>query len=119
MKEIKKVPSIITIAVLTAVTIVFWIGFGVYRVFTDQPSEPVSADVLAPLTPTLDLAKLQLLEQRLYLQEGQIGETVLQSQESPQPTPTATPLASPTASPAASPTTSPTASPSGGLNETP
>jgi len=88
MEKPQKVPKLVTIAVLTVTTTVFWIGFGIYRVFTTKESEPLPSEVTLPLSPTLDQTVLSGLQARLLLTEAEIGETILTTNE-------ATPAASP------------------------
>lgn len=107
MKNIKA-PKIVTIGVLTLITVVFWVGFEIFRTFTKQPDSPVPPNIINPLNPTLDQTALSKLQQRMYLEEGQIGQTVAQS-----PTPTPQPTVAPTEAPSPSPSgsTLPSASP--------
>lgn len=90
MKEKTKTPSLVTIAILTTVTIVFWIGFGVYRIFTSKPSSPVPQEVILPLNSNLDMTALNGLQNKMYFSESQIGPTVIQPVSQPAPTPEAT-----------------------------
>jgi hypothetical protein len=116
MKKIKT-PNFVTIAVLTTITIVFWVLFGVYRVFTTEPSPDVPDDILEDVNPSLDTNALDALQSKLFFEEGQIGEIEFVSTVSPTetqtPTPTETPTATPEATESATPT--PTATESGGL----
>lgn len=111
MKNIKA-PKLVTIGVLTLITIVFWVGFEVFRTFTKKPDTPVPQAILNPINPTLDQAALSTVQGRVYLQEGQIGQTVVQS-PTPEPTvaATETPLASPSASPSTTPEATASATP--------
>ena len=98
----RKTPNLVTIAILTTITVVFWVFFSVYRVFTDVPSYAVPAEILEPVSPTLDASLIDKIESRIFFSEG---EVVTQIQIS---SPTATPAETPTASPTATPTSSPT-----------
>lgn len=117
MKNIKA-PKLVTIGVLTLITVVFWVGFEVFRTFTKKPEDPVPQAILNPIDPTLDQAALSKVQGRVYLDEGQIGQTVVQKATStPEPTtvatssPSASPAATTEATASASPTTSPEATP--------
>lgn len=98
----RKTPNLVTIAILTTITVVFWVFFSVYRVFTDQPSYDVPAEILEPVSPTLDTGLIDKIQSRIFFSEG---EVVTQIQIA---SPTATPTATPEASPAATPTVTPT-----------
>lgn len=74
-----KTPKIVVVAILTVVTVVFWIGFGVYRIITAEPEIDVPREILLPLNPNLDVASLNELQSRLYLSEEEIGERVVVS----------------------------------------
>lgn len=117
MKKQNGIPNIVYLAILTAITVVFWIFFGVYRVFTSQPAPSVSQAILEPLDPNISIDVIDSIEARIYFDESQLPQTVITSPtESPSPSPTEVPLATetPLASPSASPTEespSPTATP--------
>jgi hypothetical protein len=114
-----KVPGIVTIAILTLITIVFWIFFNVYRVFTIKPPTPVPEEILAPLDPNLDMNVLSKLSERRYVDENTIPDTQIQIRvettpsflEEPNPTEEAIPTETPTQSP------TPTSSPIGETSE--
>jgi hypothetical protein len=82
MKNFKP-PNFVTIAILTAITVAFWIFFGVFRIFTKTDEKTVPAEILAPLSPTLDKNVLDKLPARVYFDDSQIPETMFTS-----PTPT-------------------------------
>lgn len=109
MKNIKA-PKIVTIGILTLITIVFWVGFEIYRTFTQKPEAPVAENIITPLNPTLDQTVLSKIQERMYLDEGQIGQTVITA-ATPTPLPTIAPTVAPTASASAQPSTSPVESP--------
>lgn len=89
MKKQTKTPSLVTIAILTAVTIIFWIGFGVYRIFTSEPPLPVPKEVVLPLNSNLDTTTLNGLQNKIYFTESQIGATVIEQFTEPSPNPEA------------------------------
>lgn len=109
-----KIPSLVTIAILTAITIVFWVFFSAYRAFTTKPSPSVSENILQPLTPTLDTDALSKIQGRTFLSEQQIGGTIITGttpSATTTPTPTPTTIPTPTASPSATPTATASAIP--------
>lgn len=81
-----KAPHLVTIAIITTVTIIFWIFFDVYRIFTTTPPVDVSEELLQPITATLDTEALKNIESRIFFEEDQIPEFLIAT---PSPTPTA------------------------------
>lgn len=61
-----KVPSLVSIAILTAITLVFWAFFSAYRIFTVKPPIKVSPEVVAPLTPSLDKNALEKIDKTIF-----------------------------------------------------
>lgn len=90
-----KLPSIVTTAILTSITIVGWIVFGVLRVFTAKPAPPVPADILNPVSPNFDTESLGTLENRIFFEKGE-NITNLVPEEPPLPEETPVPEESPT-----------------------
>lgn len=103
MKNIK-IPSFVTIAILTVITLAFWLFFTVYRVFTKQPSTDVSTQIIEPVDPVLDKEALNKVKTRIYFEEGSIPQIPILT-SAPEtitsltvtPTPTATETATPLA----------------------
>jgi hypothetical protein len=111
MKKMKT-PNLVTLAILTTITIIFWIFFSVYRVFASKPSTTIPPEILEPVAPTLDSETLDKISQGVYLPEEGIPTTTLStSSPTPMALPTPTISPSPTASATASPTASPSATP--------
>lgn len=73
----KKMPFSVRLLVLTAITVVVWVGFEVYRVLTSEPDPVVPEHILAPISPSLDTSTLNSISQRIHLTEEEIGDTVL------------------------------------------
>lgn len=76
MKNIKA-PSIVTIAILSVITIVFWIIFSVFRLLSTPTDIKVPEEILSPLNPTLDIGTLRSVEGKIFFSEGQIQEIPL------------------------------------------
>lgn len=119
MKKKSRIPSLVTIIILTAITLIFWVVFSIVRAFTTKPSPSVPDDILQGLTPTLDTASLSNIQNRTFLSEGEIGQTKLSATPSGTVAPTPTATATPTASPSASPTASPSATATASASPTP
>jgi len=60
----KKLPSVVILLILTAITAVFWISFSVYRVFTKPKSINIPSEVTTPINPSLDLDTLNEIDRR-------------------------------------------------------
>jgi hypothetical protein len=98
-----KAPKLVTIAILTLITIVFGVGFEVYRTFTTKPAPVVPPAIIEPVDPTLDAATLNKLQQRIYFEANQINEATPTQSPAPAPEVTPTPEASASALPEATP----------------
>jgi len=80
-----KAPRLVTIAITTTITVIFWIFFTLYQVLTTKPSPSVEPNLLEPIDPTLNTAVLDKISEREYFEEGSfIPVEVLQPPE-PQP----------------------------------
>lgn len=63
-------PKLVTVAVTTTITIVFWIFFTLYQVLTKEPEPSVDEKLLEPIVPELDNSTLQTLNNRVFFDEG-------------------------------------------------
>lgn len=96
------VPSFVSIVILTTITIIFWVAFEVFRVFTTKPAPNVPPEILEPLSPNLDTKVIDKIQRSIFFEEGQIPQTIISTPSaSPSPIATATPTASAPASPTA------------------
>lgn len=91
MKKLK-IPSTVTIMILTVITISFWIVFSVVRIFQKEPSPEVPPEILNPLNPNYDKNIVDKIEGRIYFDKERVFKTI-----EPSPSPTASPVASPSA----------------------
>lgn len=71
MKQKGGTPFLVKFMMLTLVTTLLWVGFDIYRAFTQKPPPSVSEEILAPVNPTLDATLLDKLTNRVYFEEGQ------------------------------------------------
>lgn len=92
-----KLPSLVTISILTVITVAFWIALDVYRALTTKPAPAVSEEVLSPLDPTLDQEELDKLRNRLYFDNVDAITIPLQSLDNE-------PIVEPTSQPTSEPT---------------
>lgn len=65
-------PSILTVAVITTVTIIFWIFFSVYQILTSKPDVDIPAQLLKPINPTLNQEILSNLNEGLDFQKDAV-----------------------------------------------
>ncbi len=103
MKKNKR-PAIVTTGILTLITVIFWAGFEVYHSITTKPAPQVPTEIINPLDPTLDTKTLDKVQQRIFLNDSEIGNTQLATPSSA-PSPTSSPIVSST--PSATPTATP------------
>ena len=73
MKNIKT-PSLVTIAILSVITVVFWTVFGIFSLLSTPTDIKVPEEVLNPINPTLDIATLRSVEGKTFFSESQILE---------------------------------------------
>ena len=100
-----RTPNIVTLSILSLITIVLWVFFSIYRLIMAKPAPVIPKEILAPINPDLDTRSLEKLNNRLYLDEGQLNqiesgyklESGQEQENSPKPTPLPqrTPRASP------------------------
>ena len=95
-----KLPSIVSILILTLMTVILWISLSIYHAFTTKPAASVPAEILATINPTLDQDTIKQIESGVYLNSSEIPDNVIGS---PLPLKTNVPKVAPIASPSASP----------------
>ncbi|KKQ95955.1 MAG: hypothetical protein UV74_C0013G0559 [Candidatus Woesebacteria bacterium GW2011_GWB1_43_14] len=83
-----KRPFVVNLIILSAITVVIWISFETYRVFTKEPPFPVPEEILEKdesqrFTFKLDPEVLGGLQNRIYLNEIEIGDTTIKPAELP------------------------------------
>lgn len=84
MKNISA-PKPVIIGVLTLITVVFWIVFGILRIISEPEKIDVPAEVLEKLDPTLNTQILSTLEGRIHLTDDEIGSSLFGPTESSAP----------------------------------
>jgi hypothetical protein len=87
-------PKLVTVAIFTTITIVFWIFFGVYRILTAKPEVKIPPELLEQIVPELDTNTLEKLQERTFIKEGEekplsVNVTTPKPAEKILPTPTA------------------------------
>ncbi len=74
-----KSPRLVTIAIITTATIILWIFFEVYRIFTAASPLDVPEELLRPINPSLDSKTLQNVEARVFFEDAEIPESPISS----------------------------------------
>jgi hypothetical protein len=76
-----KAPRLVTVAITTTITIIFWIFLTLYRVLTTKPAPSVDPILLAPIDATLDVESLEKIKGRVFFEEGSFTAPVLTPDE--------------------------------------
>jgi len=104
-----KLPSLISILILTLLTGVLWVSLEVYRTLTIKPAESVSEAISNPITPTLDQNVIKKIESAIFIDSSQISDNVALASTPAPNQPVSTPLSTPV--PSVTPSASPSATP--------
>lgn len=78
-----KLPSVISVLALTLITVIMWVSLDVYRAIKKPTEITVSTEISQPLTPTLDLESIKLIESRNLLNDSQIPDNIINIPQSP------------------------------------
>jgi hypothetical protein len=107
----RRAPRLVTVAILTTLTVIFWIIYSLYDVLTSTPPVNVPPEILAPINPTLDKDALDSIQERVYFEENE-AEIFIIPQETPTPQPEIEEEITPTITPTeeTTPTITPTLS---------
>ncbi|KKQ42621.1 MAG: hypothetical protein US60_C0015G0032 [Microgenomates group bacterium GW2011_GWC1_37_8] len=65
-----RAPRLVTVAVFTTITIVFWVFFTLYNILIGKPDLKIDEKILEPLEPSLDSSSLNQIEGRVYFDEN-------------------------------------------------
>lgn len=93
MKRKPKAPRLVTVAIFTTITIVFWIFFSLYNILVQPAQLDLDENLLKPIDPTLDTKALNSISSREFYEEGEVEIPIFIIQITPSPTiaPTPTP----------------------------
>jgi hypothetical protein len=95
-----KLPSIISILVLTLITVIMWVSFDVYRAIKKPTEITVAKEISQSLTPSLDQDSIQKVETRNFLDDSQIPSNIITVSPASQNKATTSPTTMPTTEPA-------------------
>ena len=89
-----KTPRLLTIAITTTVTIIFWTFYSLYSTLVQTPEINVDETLLDPLDPTLDVNELESIQARVFFNQGETDGFIVSdaSQETIQLSQTPTPF---------------------------
>ena len=104
------------LSLVTLITVIIWIGYGVYSALTNPVNTSVSTAELRPLPPLLSKEQFEPLRSSLRLDENQLSNFPISSGLSVAPATSQT-SATPSAEVSASPSAAPGGSPSDLLRE--
>jgi len=66
-----KSPKLVTVAIFTTITTIFWVFTGLYNIITSSPPANVDPKLLEPINPTLDKDALDRLDGRIFFEQGE------------------------------------------------
>lgn len=81
MKKIKLGKEALTLAILTLVTVLTWIGVDVYRALTKTEIPQILQKQIAPLNPKISTATLERLQQRVSFTQEELSEITVPTLE--------------------------------------
>ena len=95
-----KAPRLVSMAVTTTITIIFWVFFTLYRILTAEPIPSVDPKLLEPIDATLDTNTLDGFKSRVFIESGtftpisepSFGSGGLEPELTPTPSPRVTPF---------------------------
>lgn len=76
-----KAPRLVTVAVFTTITVIFWVFMGLYTLITSKPATNVDPELLKPINPILDQESLSHLENRVFFEAGQTNSPIITREE--------------------------------------
>lgn len=85
MESTKRLNNLKVTLILTTITLVSWVIFSIYQALYKPLPAVVPPEILEPLEPKLDNKTLETLQQRFYIDEGQISKVKLQPENEPEP----------------------------------
>lgn len=76
-----KAPKLVTVAIFTTVTIVFWVFYTLYNILVGEPSLNIDPVLLEPINPNLNIDALDKIEKRLFYTQEEVTSPYLISPE--------------------------------------
>lgn len=82
-----KAPRLVTVAIFTTITLIFWVFVSLYNIIISEPDINVDPELFEPLEPTLQKEALDKLEGRIFFEEGQTNSPVIIRESTGEPPP--------------------------------
>jgi hypothetical protein len=76
IKELKVRQEVYRVGLISLVSAVIWIGFDLYRAYSQTSVPKVLQQQLRPLNPSINIEQLSQLEKRIRLSESQLNSFV-------------------------------------------
>lgn len=67
----RKLPNIVTLAFLTTITIIIWIGYSIYDAYIKSPNIKIDEAILKDINPTLNSNVLAEVAKKVYFEKGE------------------------------------------------
>lgn len=68
----KKKPRIVVFVILSVITLVTWVVFDIYRIFTRPSPVELEPEVLEGISPTLNQDVISEIENRIFFSDDQV-----------------------------------------------
>ncbi|NMB83047.1 MAG: hypothetical protein GYA14_14640 [Ignavibacteria bacterium] len=91
----KKLPGLISILILTAITVVMWVAFDIYRAIKKTPQTNIPENISKSFVPSLDTDVIKNVENKIFFDESQVPDEIVSSS----PTPKSSAIPNPTIQP--------------------
>lgn len=72
-----KLPSIISVLILTLITVIMWVSLDIYRALKKPTEITVSKEISQQLNPSLDQDSIKKVESRNFLDDSQIPDVTI------------------------------------------
>ncbi len=83
-----KAPKLVTVAIFTTITIIFWVFISLYNIIMSTPDINVDPELLEPINPNLEKEALDRLEGRIFFEDGETNSPIIireNTERSPSP----------------------------------
>lgn len=81
MKKLQLGKDALTLAILTLITVLTWIGFDLYRTLTKTEIPRVLQQQIAPLNPKVEVTTLEGLQQRTSFTQEELNQVTVPTPE--------------------------------------
>ncbi len=78
-----KAPHFVTVAVLTTITIIFWVFFNLYNILSKKADLKFDPKILEPISPELNIQTLNTIQERRFFEEKDVTNVEFTQPEQP------------------------------------